>query len=407
MSQLDALTNIGKPMPTLKSDTPTLVLKNTRDAMHVNLMNAIRLNRYDSKFMKNIWEMYLVKNKPLSTGQNVLYEKILHKYRKQIKKMGINYRDILALSWKESVVSDKILNLKAFFRLTNGADGDTMELYFTFNKAKIEEIRKLVHDDDATYFNIGIDHNFGNGQKYDFTWDNKTKIWSGPFNEYLFKRLYEFALKYRIPIASEVTQFVRSMAEFGTASDWTPSVHVSNDRIYVSHITESMLPYLEKLDPADLSVRNMEEFLKMGLAADSKYDDIAVYMNALPDSNALTISSLEEVAVLKNYIKQSGRKVIFFIPELGGHRPHQPTSAIDAICACESWDTNPVLIRDTLPLDVPERANEQIARLAADGYDTLISSISLSGLAYSHTDTHGAIAKFALRGAKVICIEVT
>jgi len=218
-----------------------IVLPSNRDVLHTELMSKVRLNRYDLKFMSNIFQKYLDKNKPLSTGQNELYEKIVHKYRKQLKKLGVPYRDLLELPWKNGIVALDTLNQKTFLRLDKRDDGQTeIRLYFNFNKKQIEDVRALVHDDDGDHLNRGDTNNVGNGQKYDFTWDNTSKIWHGPFNVYLFKKLYQFSKEIGVQIDSSVLSLIETMQRYGDKNAWTPSVRIVNDRLYVSQISETM-----------------------------------------------------------------------------------------------------------------------------------------------------------------------
>ena len=387
-------------MNKLKPKVETITLLANRDQMHVGLMTKVRLNRYDMKFMANISEKYLVASKPLSPGQNTLYEKIVHKYRKQLKRMKVDYRDILALEWANGIVSAEVLNQKTYFRIAAQDDGITMQLYFNFNKAQIEEVRALVHDDEGNHLNRGTQSNFGNGQKYNFTWDNATKSWYGPFNVYLFKKLYEFAKKSRLRIDRSVLDLITELESYGSQEDWTPSLHLVHDRLYVNQITESMLPYLDKINQTNTALSNIELYTKLGISSPDWVGNISEYVNS-----ASTVPHIMEtendVDVLRDYINQSGRKVLFYMPELSNSA--RIADALLGLQQCTEWGTDSMHYTDTRHLlgDDPGSI-KSIDLLLEEGYDTLVTTTPITNQIRSQS----SIGQFALKADKVIYLSL-
>ena len=356
------------------------------------------------KFMVNIAEKYLSRDQPLSPGQNELYEKIVHKYRKQLRKRKLNYKEVIALPWKNDIVSIEVLNRKTYFRLTD----NNMELYFNFNKKQIEEVRSIVHDDVGNHLNIGRPTNFGNGQKYDFNWNNASKTWSGPYNTYLFAQLYKFAVSANVKIESSVTDLVDEMSRWGTKEHWTPSMHIVNDRVYINMIAETMLDKLADIDMADTSVRNIEEIAKLGIAPPDEYASIVEYLSSAASVTHL-ISTVDDVAVLKDYIDTCNRKTLFHIGELdsSGFQKAMP-DVIDALRDCDTWGTEssrtePVSYSDSFikPLS-DENEPKEFDKLSNIGYNTLVTTTPITSLISSQSK----IGMFALNADKVIYIHL-
>ena len=235
MNLSDIFNEQSRPKTMNKQPAEKLTLSNNRDSMHVHILSKVRLNRYDTKFMSNIFEKYISQGKPLSAGQNELYEKIVHKYRKQLKKLRVNYKDILALPWENGIADPNALNQKTYFQIT---DDDEMRLYFNFNKTHIDEVRSLVHDDAGNHLNRGADQNFGNGQRYSFEWNKAEKIWHGPFNLHLLKTLYEWCLAHKIQIDDSVKDLVAKLDSHGSKEEWTPGVRIVHGRMYINIITD-------------------------------------------------------------------------------------------------------------------------------------------------------------------------
>jgi len=407
----DMMIATGKPiMKTPKRSAPeTITLTENRDLMHGQLMTKVRLNRYDMKFMVNIAEKYINQNLPLSNGQNDLYEKIVHKYRKQLRKLKVNYRDILALPWTNGIIDPEVLNQKTFFRIT---DDNIMEMYFNFNKGHIDEVRALIHDDENQHLNRGVtEGSFGNGQKYNFNFTNTTKIWNGPFNVYLFKKLYDFVVSHNIKVEDSVTEVVNALNATGSKADWTPSVRIVGDRLYVNHITESMLSKLDAIDPKDMSASNIERLAQFGLAPPDNYSGIAKYING--GTGKQEIKTVDDVTELEEYINTCNRKTVFNIPELDSPRYEKSMpDVLKAFNKCLQSPDGMSMVDDNhgaipvynnmangVPLDTPEG----IDKLIDLGYNTLVTTTPLTSLLRSQSKT----GKFALEADKVIYLSLT
>ena len=393
-------------MPTLKPVPDAMTLGTTRNEAHLQLMNKVRLNRYDMKFMANISEKYLLRHEPLSPGQNTLYEKIVHKYRKQLKKLKVNYKDLLALPWADGIVATEVLTQKTYFRIADSDDGPEMQLYFNFNKKRIEEVRALAHDDNGNHLNRGSTSNFGNGQKYNFNWNNAKKTWYGPFNVYLYKQLYDFAKEARLCIDKSVLALNTTMDAHGTKEDWTPGLRLINGTLYINCIAETMLPFLKDIDLTDTSIANIERLSKLGLTAPDDYDAISEYVNSVSHNTKHVLTTAEDVLVLKDYINVSGRKVLFHIPELDAPNSKLPLP-LRELRECASWGkdsgfyTDPLRGIPSYRIDGRQIA-DAIDDIVKEGYTTLVTTKPIAG----QLNSQAAIGRFALKADKVIYISL-
>jgi len=378
-------------MPKLKPAPEKIALRANRDMMHNELMAKVRLNRYDLRFMSNIDQKYLSKGKPLSPGQNELYEKIVHKYRKQLRKLGVNYRDVIELPWENGIIEIDTLAQQTYFRLAKVDGATVIQLYFNFNKQQIETVREIIHDDSGNHLNRGTTVSFGNGQKYDFTWNKDEKIWQGPFNVYLFKRLHEFSESIGVRIDSSVTELIDKMETRGLEGAWTPHVHVTDGRIYISHLAETMLPFIKDIDFTDTSVRNIERLTKLGLTGPSMHGGIEKYINSVSPNTKHNIMDVDDINILKKYVKESGRKVLFYSPI--GWKPSENALGSEFL----DWDDNVIRVNAG---DVDTA--EAIDKFKAAGYNTLISTTAISNLFHNQDQ----IGKFAFQADKVLYISI-
>jgi len=374
---------------TTQTKPEKLVLTTSRDLMLSELITKLRFNRYDLKFMNNLLVKYIGAKKQVSDGQNELFEKLIRKYRKQIKKLGMSYLDIHKLKWEHGIVSIETLNKKTFFKLVEVDGTVQMHLYFNFNKKLIDEIRNIVHDDAGSHLNKGLTENFGNELKYNFIWHNTTKMWFGNFDIYLFKKLYEWTIKNKILIDPTVTNLINKLEDRGSKDEWTPALEIVNDRLYISHYQESMESFVKDIDFTDISIRNIERLTKLGLRPPAQVGALAEYV--YNKSSSHTIADDQSVDILIRYIKESGRKCIFY------------DTAIAIGVRDSKYFTN---IQDKLKAAgvtvITNNLTGDISSLEENGYDTLFVTSTIIDLLRSQQ----TVGNFAVVVDKVIMLNI-
>jgi len=371
-----------------------LALHNNRDLMIRPLINNVRFNRYDQKYMESL-STYGVNNKALSEKQNALFEKMIHKYRKQIKKLGVSYNDILALEWKLPLITKEELNQKTYFKLIE--DG-SMEMYFNFNKKMIEEVRTLIHDDAGRYLKKNND--FNNAPKYDFNWNNSAKIWHGDFNVHLFRDLYYYSRKHDIQVDKTITDvFDYFEKTCGHKEYYEPRIRVSHKRMYICGIAETMLPFLEDIDMTDYSVQNVEKIVKLGVLGPNEHAIIDEYVSAKPKAQH-DIKDELDVSVLIAYIKASKRKFVLYA------RPdtvfNDPNSNETTKKLTKEYSKLTALPNVALYNPGNEDPTEYIDRLVEKGYNTLLTTQALDNLLRNQK----VVGKFGLQADKVVHISL-
>jgi hypothetical protein len=376
-------------MTTYRKPAVALQLPILKDHMIQLMIQHVSLNRFDQKFLTNISERYIVTNKPLSEGQNELFDKLAHKYRKQLKRLHLNYEEVIALKWSQKVLSQADLKKKSLLTIEDGV----MLLQMKFDKKMIDDVRSLLYDDNKEYINKLDLANDGfltdnGGDRYDFAWHKDEKIWRGPFAIYLFRNLIRFANRNNIEIGEPAQKIYDTMMAAGKKDIWTPHLHIVNDRMYISQIAESMLPLIEDIDFTDMSIDNVERITRLGVAAPSQYDMIAEYVNGSSVNFKHVVKEPTDVVRLKSYIKSSSRKFIFYYPTT----PTTPNS---------SWIDDEIAVLDNVEL-VREYGKEKFDFLINTGYNTLITLRTINYM----LNAQNKVGSFALTADKVIYIEI-
>lgn len=278
---------------------------NTRDEIHAALLADVRFGRADADFMVAMLVNYIDQNRALSYNQNALYEKIIVKHQRQIKKLGSSHTFILGLPWKNGVIPTSVLKTYDYFRLVQKNNRIEMQLYFSFNTDLVNEVIAIVNEYD--HYDVVRSYSV---DTYDFGWCKPDNAWIGPFNLSLFRKLYKFAVKHGIQCDSAIDTFVTQLESYGSSEDWTPSLRVVHGRMYVNCISESMLPILAQSDPGDCSFRNIEKLCRLGL------EPPAIEPNGKYLGNCnVVVRSTDDLVELFDFLNTHGNKTLVLEPE--------------------------------------------------------------------------------------------
>jgi len=293
---------------------PGETLRNTRDESCETLLYHINLNRYDHKFMANIHQKYIKRGRGLTLKQIEVVDKIIFKYRKQLrKKLQIDYKDMLAQKWTYPIVTLSDLFKDSYLKVEDGI----MKLHFHFDRDVINKVRSVVHDDNCTFLNkIQGVKNFGTGKKYNFIWSNEKEEWFGEFNPYLFKELLTVARVDKIRIDHTALKLEEELNSTGSADEWASQIKIINDRIYINCIAETMI--FDDIDLTDLSEDNIEFIVQeLGVLPPHELYDvntIKLMESTVESSLVYNTNSLKAQDALREYLAAGNHKTLFYLP---------------------------------------------------------------------------------------------
>jgi len=355
------------------------------------LLDHVRLNRYDNKFIFNINKEYISYDRPLTENQSEVFDIIVKKYRKQLKTLGINYDDILALKWKHGFFTVHELRNQSYF---NCKDGE-MQLYFNFSKDAIEEVRALVYDDKCLFLNKdasnGTGSHFGDNEKYNFNWDKVAKMWRGEFEVHLFRTLYDFAKKHSIKLDKSVVDIMHGTNNrVGSKYLWETQLHLVNDRLYVNNIAETMLDTLARFNLEDTSDTNIENICTtLAIKPLGTYTrDRSRLMSLVPTtSNMFDTKSEHSQDELYQYLKAMGKRTIFYLPT-------SKSNLWSAIANTDNDFINEVKMKDWDIDRVIHQYSNNTEQVQTDfkRYNTVVTTLDIEALIQSFPE----LGKFAL-----------
>ena len=202
------------------TDTTTI---ETRDQAHRWLVLHIRYSRYDTNFIDNVSRLS-GESKALTKRQDELWERLVHKYRKQIKTHGWDADAIVQLNWELEPV-DFDVNYSPLLWI----EDDEVCCRFPYNQRVVKEIRNVLEDHSSQWI-----------YEYDkrFQWSKERRCWHGRFNPALCKSLVDFANDNEFEIDSSVQTLIDAMP--GTDREWLPVADYVNGCVYVSNLTPAL-----------------------------------------------------------------------------------------------------------------------------------------------------------------------
>lgn len=140
-------------------------MQNREQLTQYMLQGHVHLSKKDYGFFFNIKELVATTGK-ITTNQNKLFEKLLHKYNRQLFKQKLNLDDLLCLTWNASVVETSREYTKTYVKL----EGNDLVLKCPFNNKFLNTFRKTPNNP--------------------FVWSKQSKHYSTTFSTYALKVLY-------------------------------------------------------------------------------------------------------------------------------------------------------------------------------------------------------------------------
>ena len=176
---------------------------------------AIHLSKKDYSFLYNI--SLLVKDKKfLTANQTKLFDKLILKYQKQIKKYGYDSAILLHLPWNTQVVESKIEYLQAKVSIF----GNNIIIKSPFNSQFITNFKKIYLQQ--------------------FTWDKNQKQYVAPFSTYNLKISTQIIPKYfdNYVFSDEVHRLLETVTTYESIKFWNPTLIKVGDSFYIIAVNE-------------------------------------------------------------------------------------------------------------------------------------------------------------------------
>lgn len=182
--------------------------------LHYMLGGHVHLSKKDYGFFHNL--QHLIKeSKKVTSNQSKLFDKLLAKYQRQLKKNGYNYTDLASLPWHVEVVESKqeFLDAKIYF------EHDTICIKAPFNNNFITNLR--------------------NQEPNCYVWDKTNKLYRANKTTYNLKMALDLVTKHygSAKTCDEVASVLKSL-DFYKNTCWKPTLVRKNNFYYILSISD-------------------------------------------------------------------------------------------------------------------------------------------------------------------------
>lgn len=218
-------------------DTATI---ETRNAAHRWLVLHVRYSRYDTNFIDNVSRLS-GEHKALTKRQDELWERLVFKYRKQIKTNGWDADEIVKLNWELEPV-----DFDANYSPLLWIEDNEICCRFPYNQRVVKEIRNVLEDHSSQWL-----------YDYDkrFQWSKERRCWHGKFNPALCKSLVDFANGNEFAIDTSVQKLIDSVP--GTDREWMPVADYINGNVYTSNLVPRLADAIKTTELSPTLVRDL------------------------------------------------------------------------------------------------------------------------------------------------------
>ena len=189
-----------------------ILLSKREHLLHYMLQGYVHLSKKDYGFFNNL--QYIIKtNNRVTTNQNKLFEKLLTKYQRQLKKLGHKVEDLIGINWEVEVVTSAQEYLTAHIQLTEGE----IHIRTPFDTKFIQSFRNL--NDNS------------------FLWHKDKKVYVSPYNTYALKSAITLVNKHfdNVTYCDETNRLLDVVKEYESLS-WAPTLRKINDMYLITAI---------------------------------------------------------------------------------------------------------------------------------------------------------------------------
>jgi hypothetical protein len=190
------------------------------------LNKPLRLHYSDKKFFNNLSNIINDSN-TITTGQSLLFDKLIEKYETQLKQTNLSLNQMVSLPWQAQVIETSKEHTSARLTLVNGI----LEIKVPMNN---KFIRKF---DDI--------------KDNPFIWEKNKKAYVAPFNTHSLKVAHSALPKYfsQVVYCNQIKEIIDSVSHLSDSSlIWEPTLVNISNYYYVVAINEPLSTHIKNIE---------------------------------------------------------------------------------------------------------------------------------------------------------------
>jgi hypothetical protein len=205
------------------------VMLTSKDQLaHYMINGHLHLSKKDYGFFNNI-KSIVHDNKPVTSNQNKLFDKLLTKYQRQLHKLNFNVKELTSLPWKVEVLESKQEYLDAYISI----DNDIITIRSPFNNKFIQLFRKIALNE--------------------FVWDKVKRIYTAPLSTYQLRIAIDaITTCYEdVVYCDNVKSILNEVEEYNNIKYWQPTLVKINNNFYIVATNSSLNDSIKHIELND------------------------------------------------------------------------------------------------------------------------------------------------------------
>jgi hypothetical protein len=186
-------------------------LKTAEHIIHFMRSGSIKLSRYDGRFIDNLAVL-----KEVTTNQVALFNKLIHKYRRQFSKHEMFVEKLVELPWTMKIVESAPYHTNGYIFIEN----DVILFRCPFNRNFINKFRN-------------------NTSNY-FVWNKERKVYQATFGPHNLRVVMTLTKEFfpNLTYCDNVKELLDPLKEYSEFKYWNPTLVKANNRYYIAGINE-------------------------------------------------------------------------------------------------------------------------------------------------------------------------
>lgn len=266
-----------------------ILLSKREHLLHYMLQGDVHLSKKDYGFFNNL--QYIIKtNRRVTTNQNKLFEKLLTKYQRQLKKLGHKVEDLIGINWEVEVVTSAQEYLTAHIQISE----DNIHIRTPFDTKFIQSFKNL--NDNS------------------FLWHKDKKIYVSPYNTYALKSAIMLVNKHfdNVTYCDETNRLLNVVKEYESLI-WVPTLRKINDMYLITAINHYLYEAIKHIT-LDSDPKTLLELSTHGVViSDEILKEDALLMFAGSYNTVVDLDCFDQVA---EWLKLLGIEHVFTSKEV-------------------------------------------------------------------------------------------
>jgi hypothetical protein len=260
-------------------------------------MHSLRLSNLDLNFVENLYFNILNKT-PITTNQVELFEKLICKYEKQLKKQDLDLGKCKNLLWTSKIIESNKEFKKAYITINE----DTIIFKSPFNKKFLNEFRAVSYNP--------------------FKWDKSKKEYTAKFNTHSFKILTQTVNKHfkDIIYCDNSKKIFDYLEEFKHIKFWEPTLIKVNNNFFIAATNPHIEKSLGNIDLNDSAI-TLSDLAEHSVVIDSSVTNQNKFLKFA--GNFFNDCDIHDIDELIDYLKQLKCDCIYYSMRLGSTKPLQ------------------------------------------------------------------------------------